>query len=75
MWIGDLVETNELLLETLQLTADGNNLATAAAALEGRADCARVLAVSALEDELVLAVVEGVDCGIESLLHIGGRGA
>jgi len=73
MWVGDLVETNELLLEMLQLAADGYNLAASAAALEWRADGASVLAVGALEDELVLAVVEGVERGTESLLHVGGR--
>jgi len=75
MGLGDLVEASELLLEALQLAANGDDLAAAAAALVGRTDGAGVLAVRGVVDELVLAVLEAVDGGMESLLYLGGRGA
>jgi len=75
VWLGDLVEASELLLEALQLAANSHDLAAAAAALVGRTDGAGVLAVRGVVDELMLAVFEAVGGGTESLLYLGGRSA
>jgi hypothetical protein len=73
MWIGDLLQTSELLLEALQLAADGYDVAAAAAPGERVADGADLLAVWAGVDELVLPVLQGVHDRLEGMLN-GRRG-
>jgi hypothetical protein len=69
--MGDLLQTSELLLETLQFAADGNDVAAAAAPGEGVADGTDLFPVGSLVDELVLPVLQGVHDGLELVLNVG----
>jgi hypothetical protein len=72
MRLGNLLQTSELLLETLQLAADGDDVAAAASSGERVAHGADLLAVGPGVDELVLAVLQRVHDWLEGVLHFGG---
>jgi hypothetical protein len=71
VWVGDALEAEQLLLETLQLTADGYDVG-AAAALEWLADYA-LFTTLGVEDKLVLTLWQAVYDWVEKVLYISGR--
>lgn len=71
VWLSNSLQTKKLLLETLELAADGNHI-SAAAALEWLADHALFLAAITLVDQLVLSIGQTVDCWVEQSLYVSG---